>query len=110
MPCSRATASADGKERDLGEFILLYAITATVRIALVGLPGIAQVRRCDWGGGRRDGDVGNRQLLGFLRIGNSRERHDRHRRCDACPCGTGRHDLFAGFSQIADRIVLPNLQ
>src|SRR5258708_3405461 len=39
-------SDAGRRTRDLAEFILLYAISTTVRISLVRLPGIAQVGWC----------------------------------------------------------------
>src|SRR6516162_11369282 len=66
------------RTRDLGEFILLYAVSAIIGIPLVGLPRIAQVGRCDWGSRCSNGDVGDRQLLGLLRAGRGcRDRHSR---------------------------------
>ena len=96
--CSRSDAGR--RARNLAKFILLDAISATVRISLVGLTGIAQVGRYGRGSGRGDGDVGKQQLLCLLREGAGRRRYDRQ------SCGDARQVLLPTEIQL-DAIAAP---
>jgi hypothetical protein len=78
---SRGRGNAGRRTRDLAKFVLLDAVSTTIRISLVGLTGIAQVGRYGRGSGRGDGDVGKRQLLRLLRTDAGRRRGDRQS-CD----------------------------
>lgn len=78
---SRGRGDAGRRTRDLAKFVLLDAISTTIGISLVSLPGIAQVGRCGRGSGRGDGDIGKRQLLRWLRRGARRRPRDRQS-CD----------------------------
>ena len=77
---SRGGGDAGRRTRDLAKFVLLDAVSTTIRISLVGSTGVAQVGRCDRGSRRGDGNVGERQLLRLLRTDAGRRGGD----CQSC--------------------------
>ena len=107
---ARRRSDAGCTTRDLAEFILLDTTAHIVRISLVGLPGIAQIRRLHRRSGCGDVDVRKRQLLGLLRKGSGRRGYDRHRGNRAGQSRSTTHERFATCSQIVSQTIMAHLE